>query len=720
MRVPVELKLAGVALFALAGLVFGWRQRQARRVFALSVQGGAIGVLLMVVFAAARLVQPALLPDGVAFAISVVLVAACAVLAVRQDALALAVFALLAAFLAPLWLSTGQGNHVALFSYYALVDAGIVAIAWFRAWRLLNVLAFAFTFGIGTLWGVLRYRPEQFASTEPFLLLFFAFFLAIPILFVRLRPPGRRDLVDGCLLFGTPLVAFSLQAALLEGERMQLAYCALGLAAIYALLAWWLRRAARFQPLVAPYAVLAFGFATLAVPLALSAQATACVFALEGAAVAWLGVRQQRRLPQLAGAALQVLAAASFFAGAPYVADQPLLNAGFMGAGLLALAGFAAAWTYRGRDDAPSWPALPYYLWGLLWWLRAVGIEIDTFVADAYQPAAWLAVLAVTGLLAAEAFRRDPAPALAVTVVAAMACGIPLALWSDSQPLAGWGAAAWAVYAVAGYRAVSGLRTSTDAALPWAHMAWWGALALVVSLSLRRFAFDVQLGLGWQWAGLLLPWLLLASATLLRPAWVRAPGGSRFAEWRSAQGTTLLALLGAGAIAALGSSADPAPLPWLPLLNPLELVQLAALALALWWMRQAGTFSPRHAAALSAAAFVFLTVVALRATHHWGGAAWDPDMLDSGLVQTTLTVLWSVLGVIGWIVGSRRGQRMVWLGGALLMAVVLAKLVLVDREHLGNLLGIVSFLAYGLLCTAVGYFAPVPPRRAAFAQEVPA
>jgi uncharacterized membrane protein len=45
------------------------------------------------------------------------------------------------------------------------------------------------------------------------------------------------------------------------------------------------------------------------------------------------------------------------------------------------------------------------------------------------------------------------------------------------------------------------------------------------------------------------------------------------------------------------------------------------------------------------------------------------------------------------------------------MGVVLAKLVVVDRSHLGNLLGIASFIAYGLLCTLVGYFAPAPPSR---------
>lgn len=46
------------------------------------------------------------------------------------------------------------------------------------------------------------------------------------------------------------------------------------------------------------------------------------------------------------------------------------------------------------------------------------------------------------------------------------------------------------------------------------------------------------------------------------------------------------------------------------------------------------------------------------------------------------------------------------------MGVVLAKLVLVDRQHLGNPAGIGSFLAYGLLCTLVGWMAPAPPRAA--------
>jgi uncharacterized membrane protein len=50
------------------------------------------------------------------------------------------------------------------------------------------------------------------------------------------------------------------------------------------------------------------------------------------------------------------------------------------------------------------------------------------------------------------------------------------------------------------------------------------------------------------------------------------------------------------------------------------------------------------------------------------------------------------------------------MGGAILMAVVLVKLLFVDRTYMGNLPGIVSFMAVGLLLVGVGYVAPSPPR----------
>lgn len=721
---PPELRLAGIAAAALGALVFAWRKRGSNRTFALSLQGGAIGVLLLVVFAAVKIFG--VIPAGAAFALSIVLIAGAGMLAVLQDAKSLAVFALLAGFLAPIWLSTGSGNHVALFSYYAVLNAAIVGIAWYRSWRILNLLGFVFTFGIGTAWGLFDYAPEKYASTQPFLALFFVFYLLIPLLFARRQPAGRRDFIDGCLVFGMPLVAFSLQAGLMQGGsfedgRLPLAFCALGLGVLYAALSWTLRRRASYDVLAQSYALLAVGFATLSVPLALSAQATACVFALEGAALAWLGLRQSRLLPQFTGAGLQLAAAAAFSIAqadtaswrAAEAAVPMFANATFMSALLIAIAGFASAWAYRARAGGV---ALVYYLWALVWWLSNGAAEIMGHLGYRDEPDATLAFAALTGWLAAEVHRRRPAGALVWTTQAALASAAPLALWQTlehQQPFAGNGAWAWLAYAVLGVRSLVCLRDSDHHLAGAAQFVWWLVWPLVASLLLAWLPGHVQgMGTGWQAGLIALPWLVVVALALFRWAWLAAPLGERFDGWRTPLLGVLFAALGLWWLVSLFMSGDAHPLPWIPVLNPMELAQLATLVLLLrWWMPEARVLPPSRIVLLSSLAFVWITSVVLHAVHHWGGVPWNDSLVSGSLAQTSLTITWSVLGVLGWVIGSRRGQRMLWLGGAVLMGVVLAKLVFVDRQHLGNLLGIGSFIAYGLLCTVVGYLAPAPPRR---------
>ena len=223
-HVPIELRLTGVALGAIVLLVLGWSLRKARPGYALALQGGAVGILYLTVFAALRLY--ALLPASVAFGVLAVLAALCATLAVLQNSQAFALLAVTGGFLAPILASTGEGSHVVLFSYYAVLNAAIVAIAWFKAWRPLNLAGFVFTFVIGTVWGVLKYRAEDFSTTEPFLVLFFLFYVAVAVLFTLRQPANLRGYVDGTLVFGLPVVAFGLQSTLLHDRLFSLAYSA--------------------------------------------------------------------------------------------------------------------------------------------------------------------------------------------------------------------------------------------------------------------------------------------------------------------------------------------------------------------------------------------------------------------------------------------------------------------------------------------------------------
>jgi len=145
----------------------GYRLRDARPGFATTLQGGGIAALYLAVFFAYRVY--ALVPAPLAFALFVAIAIACGALALAQDSQPLIFIGSVGGFLAPIVAATGEDRHVALFSYYLVLDLAVAAVAWRKAWRALNLLAFTGTYAVAALWGVFRYRPTQFASTEPFL-----------------------------------------------------------------------------------------------------------------------------------------------------------------------------------------------------------------------------------------------------------------------------------------------------------------------------------------------------------------------------------------------------------------------------------------------------------------------------------------------------------------------------------------------------------------------
>ncbi|WP_130618107.1 DUF2339 domain-containing protein [Dyella amyloliquefaciens] len=731
LHTPPALRVSLIALAAIAGLAFGWRRRREQRVFALSVQGGAIGVLIMTVFAAFRLYD--LMPAGPAFALLIVLVAGIGVLAVMQDALALAVLGLLAGFAAPILVSTGQGSHIALFSYYAVLNFAILGIAWKRSWRVLNLLGFIATFAIGSAWGVLRYEPALFGSTEPFLALNFLFYLVIPGLHVLRAPVDRKLVIDGCLMFGNPLVSLLLQGALLRWDGTGLAISTLVTATTYVAIAYVVRRHPAMRLLRDTWAVLAVAFATLAVPLALRADVTGSIFALEGAGLIWLGLRQQRRLACWGGLALQVFAAGALLLDRYHHGSgdwMPLLNRAFISALLLVAAGFASSRVYArlGGDGAtPRLLAVALYAWGLIWWLGACGQEIDRFVPVTWQFAAWLGWLALTAWGAAEAARRKPPHELGIVLswspFAWMLVMVPLLFGAGfvaQQPLHRWNLLAVAAAAVLGWRSLVCLR---DFGLPaaLAHLAWlwrWvliAAVAIYVSLDRTRWLSD-------NWVMLLsvAPLLLAFACTQWHPRLLALPQIERMPLWLPPLRYSLLVVLGLLGLMALLQGGNASPLRFIPLFNPVELLMLLiAGSYAVWLTDPAlpSMWKPCRGPVLGGIVLVLATDFTLRAVHQLAGVPWDDALASSSLAQMSLTVVWSVLGLFAWVWGSRHGQRLAWLAGAVILGVVLVKLVVVDRRHLGNLFGIASFIAFGLLCSVIGYLAPAPPRRSSSMEE---
>jgi uncharacterized membrane protein len=733
-HLPIELRLAGVAVGALVLLVVGWRLRERRAGYALTLQGAGIGLLYLVIFTAFRLYS--LLPPVPAFALLVAVAALSAMIAVAQDALALAVLGTAGGFLAPILVSTGSGNHVLLFSYYAVLNTGILAVAWFKAWRVLNLVGFAFTFAIGTLWGVNVYRPEHFASTEPFLAFFFALYLAIPILFARRRASELERYVDGSLVFGVPLVTFGLQVALVREIEYGMAWSALTLGAVYLGLAKVVfgSRGETLRLLAEAFLALGVVFGSLAIPLALDGRWTSAAWALEGAAIVWVGVRQQRLTARVFGLALQFLAGAAFLTDQTWLPGPvPFVNGGFLGGVFLAVAGLFCAWYLERHRAAVSEPEregiVVIFGWGIAWWIGAVLVEIDRHVRPAYRLPAVLLVFTAScavfsWLHTRIRWRLALYPALAVTPLMLAALGVSLipGLVRVEHPLAYLGYLGWPVALVAHFGLLRRHEAPGSQYEYWAHAAGVWILAVVGSWEAAWWIDRLVTGqavwpiIGWA----IVPGLLL-TVLALRDTPITWPVAAHRDAYLVAGAVPLAGFLVLwGIFVNFLSSGDPAPLTYIPVLNPLDLAELGAvLAVGLWLLesRRLG-LAPLAAAPadqvvglLAALLFVWANAALLRALHHWGGVPFTLEaMLRSDVVQTAFSILWTVVALASMAVASRLGLRAAWIAGAVLMAVVVVKLFMIDLSNVGTIQRIVSFVGVGVLMLVLGYFSPVPPR----------
>ncbi|GGX72018.1 DUF2339 domain-containing protein [Saccharospirillum salsuginis] len=725
---PVRLKLFGVGALGAALVGLGWWLRLKRPLYALIMQGGGLGILYMTVFAALRLFQ--MLSPTATFALLVVMVVASAALAVLQNAPALAIMAVTGGFLAPILASTGEGSHIALFGYYAVLNLGIFIMAWFKAWRVLNLVGFAFTFVIGTLWGVLQYVPEQFASTESFLVLFFLFYVGIALLFALRQPPRLKGYVDGTLVFGVPLVAFGLQACLVVDFEYGLAWSSLALGAFYGALTVLCRRWGGGSLRVLSEAFLALGvvFASLTVPFALDGEWIATAWALEGAALVWIGVRQQRRLGVAFAILLQLGAGLAFLeAWGMRFGDWAVLNATFISALLVALAGgFSSYYLHRHDWEAETWGRMTRRLmlvWALVWWLGNGLMEIEAYVPTRFEWLTTLVFLAASAGVLGWLEGRLRWSSLRLTVVGQAGALLLVAMGAltmadhpfEDANLPGW-AVFYGVYLALLKQRDNRKHDDLETVLPALHaLGVWVLVLLLTQEAQWWVAHWTEPMSAWTLVALIVPTLAAMGWVQLASTW---PIRSRPLLYRV---QIPAPMAGLSVLWFLGVSAEPSLAlgGYLPLLNPLDAVQAGVLAMLWLWCRglseeeHLGITANRYRAALSALAFIGLNAAVLRCLHHWTGMAFEPEaILASARAQATLSIVWTLVGLGVMVVATRRGWRVVWLVAATLLGVVVAKLFLFDMRDSNTLAAIVSFIAVGLLLLLIGYLSPIPPRPA--------
>jgi len=400
-------------------------------------------------------------------------------------------------------------------------------------------------------------------------------------------------------------------------------------------------------------------------------------------------------------------------------ARWPLANGRFLSCAALALAGLFIGQqgdAHRDRTGRFEWLlAQALGVWALLWWTVGAGAEIDQFVGRAWQTAAAVAAVGASGLVlesvsAARGWAFGRRLALgALPLLALLVCtGL------DDQPhlLAHAGWLAWPFALGSVYFVLARLERGGPTWIGVAYAPAFWLLTLVVGLALGGL-FDSALGLTQDWA--------LGAAGAGGAGVLLAALLGRHVEAHLTLGMApiaALAVLWWGVLNVEGRG-NAAPLPHVPLLNPVDAsLGLLAVALLGWW----GALR-RHVAArvtearrrfvilvASASAFVWLNGILARAVHQWTGVRFRIGPLWSSVaLQSSLSIAWTSVALVGMLVSTRRGWRSAWMAFAALLGVVVVKLFVVDLSQLSTVAKIGTFLVVGVLLLVVGYLSPVPP-----------
>lgn len=704
LAVPFKLLIAASCATSLFG--WGWYVRKSRKVFSVALQGGALGILYFMVYASSVLYGILPFTGGLVLWLLVGLIGG--TLALRQNAQVLAVVSVVGGFLAAIVMRTGTLALTPelmglIFTYYTLLNAGIVWLSFIKLWRYLNVMGYLFTFLIASLWGVLEYTPQYYSVAQPFLIVFFLMYTLTPLLHALRRHSGRADY---SLLLSVPVLTLVQEAALLGGSRPGVAISSLIIALVqYAL---YLYTHARNLPVlvVETYQTLAIGFGVLAVPLLTSAQSTSAIWTLGGILLVVFGVRGRNRVRRVWGTVLLYLSLGALLMGWMFGAlgAQPygvLSSLIWTSVALL----FSGVYLQRNRFAGLAQGLL---ITGAIGWIVSA-IDVATLLYPGRLTAATILLpLSLFVLILHVAGRQYQVLTLsrfdALLPVWAVLSAL-MAFLTEDPALDRETLPAWGVYFVVQYYFLLTSRWTAEVER-LLHLVTTYLLFSRLMVGVGQLLEPHQLGL-YTWV--LVPLVFYWGHVLL---WNTLPYTRKYPELYRDGVMIPLQVLQAGVFLVLLT--QPPALPYLPFLSLLEFAQLALYVTLLYnrlpWSTTSESRRVRRNV-LILGGVLGISGMIVRFMHARFGVPWEfGSILDHNNTQTVLSIFWSVTALIFTVYANRRTDRDLWTIGAGILVFVVVKLFVLDLSGSDTWARVISFLGVGLLLLFMGFVAPVPPR----------
>jgi uncharacterized membrane protein len=208
----------------------------------------------------------------------------------------LAVLSLIGGFAVPFMVSTGQGNYVVLFTYILILNIGILALAYYKKWGIVNILSYIFTIILYGAW-LFNDLEEKNPHYLGALLYGFAFYFVFVLINIinNLRTKGRFSGIElGILASNTFLFYGAGMVVLVEfhPELKGLFTTALGLLNFG--YAWFLyKKFGQDKSVVYLLIGLTLTFITLAIPIQFEGNFITLFWSAEAVILMWLAQKSK-------------------------------------------------------------------------------------------------------------------------------------------------------------------------------------------------------------------------------------------------------------------------------------------------------------------------------------------------------------------------------------------------------------------------------------------
>ncbi|MBX2962493.1 MAG: DUF2339 domain-containing protein [Cyclobacteriaceae bacterium] len=278
--------------------------------FSAVLLSGGMASLYFVTYAAYDFYS--LMPQVVAFGIMVLFTAFTVLAAHRYNLQVIALLGLTGAYAVPFLLSDGSGQVVILFSYIAIINGGILVLAFLKGWKITHYTAFVLTWLIFLSWYLVQYELENhFWTALSFALIYFIIFYAalLSAKIIKNEPFAATDiaflLINSFMHYG---IGYSAINTLKEGEQY------LGLFTVFNAVLHFLvciglyKRQKTFGHIFYFVAGLVLTFLSIAVPVQLEGNWVTLIWASESVLLFWIGRTKSIRAYEVMAYPLVVLA----------------------------------------------------------------------------------------------------------------------------------------------------------------------------------------------------------------------------------------------------------------------------------------------------------------------------------------------------------------------------------------------------------------------------